>query len=257
MRKIVTVASATLMVLVAGPAIAQDEPEPLSFTPVEIYACNFNDDQGPADLAAVVEEWNEWLDGEGVDDYFAITMTPEFFGERNFDFAWLGVWPDGNAMGAGTDMWLTQGQEIGAKFARVVDCVAHVNFASVRVKEPPETDMAVGDMFVLEFSNCSMTDGTSYDDYLTAQKEWNAYADEHGFVGGSWNLWPVWGETADADYDFKAVNSAPNYTTVGANWARMAAGHYQKSMELFDPVLDCDSPRVYTARVLRLMADDE
>ena len=82
-------------------------------------------------------------------------------------------------------------------------------------------------------------------------------ADEHGIVGGSWDLWPVWGETSDADYDFKAVSSTPNYTTLGANWAKYADGHYMKSMELFDDKLDCDSARVYTAVVQRLMEDDD
>ena len=117
--------------------------------------------------------------------------------------------------------------------------------------------MERGDMFVLTFSNCSMQEGRDFEEYMAAQKEWNTYADEHGIVGGGWAMFPVWGEAADADYDFKAVGSAPNYTTVGSNWAKYASGHYQKSNEVFEGLLDCDSPRVYTTRVERLMADDD
>jgi hypothetical protein len=259
MKRIVTMAMSATMVFYAGATLAQDDEqsEPLSFTPVEAYACNFNEGKGPADLAAVVEEWNEWMDSQGSNSYFAATMWPNYFGERSFDVAWVGAWSDGNAMGAGTDLWLTSGQEVGAGFYDVLDCMSHTQFASVQTKEPPEVDMERGEMFVATFSDCSMQEDVEYEDYLAAQKEWNTYADEHGFVGGAWNWWPVWGESADADYDFKAVSSAPNYTAVGANWAKFAEGHYQKSNEIFEGLLDCDSPRVYTMMVERLMEDDD
>lgn len=258
MKKIVTVATSAIMFLFAGLTFAQEEeqPEPLSFTPVEAYACNFNEGKGPADLASVVEEWNEWMDSQEATNYFAITMWPNFFGERAFDVAWVGVWPDGNAMGEGIDLWLTEGQEVGAGFYDVMDCTSHAQYASVQVREAPEVDMETGDMFMVAFSNCTMAEGRDYREYLAASKEWNTYADEHGIVGGAWNWWPVWGESSDADYDFKSVTSAPSYTVAGANWAKYADGHYQKSNEMFDGLMDCDSPRVYTAMVERLMEDD-
>lgn len=259
MRKIVTAGLSAMLVLSAGVSVAQDEEkaEPLSFTPVEAYACNFNEGKGPADLAAVVEDWNEWMDEEGQTDYFAFTMWPSYYGERAFDVAWFGVWSDGNAMGTGTDHWLNNGQEMGAKFYEVLDCGSHANFASVEVRTPPEREMERGDTFVLSFSDCSMEEDKSFGEYLDAQKEWNAYAGEHGIDGGAWAMFPVWGESVDADYDFKAVGSAANYTQLGANWAKYAEGHYQKSNEIFEGLLDCDSPRIYTSMVERMMEDDD
>jgi len=259
MKKIVTAATSVTVVLFAGTAVAQEEQEApeLSFTPIETYICNFNEGKGPADLSEVIKEWNEWMDAEGQTDYFAVTLWPSFYGERLFDVGWLGVWPDGNVMGAGTDHWLTSGQEIGAGFYEVLDCTSHTQFASTQVKEPPESDMEAGDMFVLAFSNCSMEEEKTFADYLAAQEEWNAYADQNGFAGGSWALFPVWGENVDADYDFKAVSSSPNYTTLGADWQRYAEGAYETSNDIFEGLLDCDSTRIYTTRVERLMADDD
>lgn len=260
MKKIVTAAMSAMIVLFAGASVAQEEEQEaaqLSFTPVEAYACDFNDGKGPADLAAVVKDWNDWMDEEGQTDYFAFTMSPTFYGERNFDVAWFGVWPDGNAMGAGTDFWLGNGQEYAARYFDVLTCDSHTQFASVQMRQPPESDMDRGDTFVLSFSNCSMEEGKTFEDYVAAQQEWNAYAEENGITGGAWAMFPVWGENVEADYDFKAVGSAANYTQLGANWAKYAEGHYRKSNEIFDGLLDCDSSRVYTATVVRMMADDD
>jgi hypothetical protein len=160
-------------------------------------------------------------------------------------------------MGAGMDMFISQGQEINAKYGEVLSCGSHTQFATVRVRAPNEDDDDGDDNFVLNFSNCSFEEGATMDQLDAAQQEWNAYADEHGIVGGSWMMFPVWGENVDADYVFKAVNSAPNYSTLGANWAKFAEGHYKKSNELFEDILECDSARVYTATVVRSAEEDE
>ncbi len=112
--------------------------------------------------------------------------------------------------------------------------------------------------FVLMFSDCTFKeDGGGMDAYRAAYDEWNAYADEHGIVGGAWMMFPIYGENQDADYDFKAVASAPDYTTWGAVWNLYAEGHYQKEAELFNGIVDCDSGRVYSVNVEREMAEEE
>ncbi len=260
MKKIPTAAVSAMMFLfvAGGAAIAQEEEsDGLSFVPVEAFACNFNEGKGREDLRAVTDEWNAWMDAEGKTDYFAITLWPNYRAERTFDVGWLGAWSDGNAMGAGGDLWLSAGREIGAKFDEVVSCDSHTQFASARLKAPAEPEDDSDNMFVLSFSNCSFEDDVTMEQYLAAQKEWNAYADEIGIVGGRWMMFPVWGESADADYDFKSVGSTGDYSALGSNWALYAEGHYKKSNEIFDDLLDCDSPRIYTARVVREMADDD
>ncbi len=252
-----TVVSASLC-LAAGAAIADShESDKPTFRPVETWTCNYNDGKGPADLDEVTAAWNDWMDDENQEDYFAALVTPQYFGELPFDVAWLGVWRDGNAMGSGTDLWMTEGGELGAAFAEVVTCSSHTNFASQKVREYGGSDEDESDdNFVLTFSNCSVKEGKTFDDFLAAQKEWNAYADEHGIVEGNWIWWPVFGET-DNDYDFKAVGAVDDHTQAGANWQLYSEGHYQKSMELFSDTVDCDIGRMYDARVVREMAEEE
>lgn len=254
-----TAASAALFLLVgSGPVMADahEEESGDGFIPIEIYACNFHDGKGPADLNAVTAKWNEYMDDEGDTDYFAALMYPNFFNNLDFDVAWIGGWRDGNAMGAGKDMWISGGGEVRAEFAAVVDCPVHTLFASMQMKDPGESGED-DNTFVLSFSNCSMKEGKEYEEVEAAQKAWNAYTDEHGFVGGTWYFWPVWGEAADADYDFKAVGSAPNFTTLGANFQLMADGHWRKSQEIWDGLLDCDSARIYTTTMIRNLPDED
>ena len=255
----ITAASAALFLLVgSGPVIADSHEEESEggVAPVEIYACNFNDGKGPGDLDKVVAKWNAYMDDEGVGDYFAALMYPNYSSDLGFDVGWLGAWRDGHAMGAGTDMWIKKGGEIGAEFEAVLDCPGHTLFASMRMNEPEDSDDG-DNMFVLGFSNCTVEEGKTFEDVEAAQEEWNAYAAEHGFKGGSWVLWPIWGNALDAEYDFKYVGSTPNYATLGSNFQLMADGHWRKNEEIWSGLLSCDSSRIYTTVRVRDMAEEE
>lgn len=258
MKKTLTTCASALLFLSAGLAVADShETEGTKFNPVEGWTCSYNEGKSRADLDGVIAEWNDWMDDQGLTNHFAVMLTPQFFGERSFDFAWIGVWSDGKAMGAGTDVWVNEGSEMGAAFGEVINCSSHSNFASQNIKQGPDNDDDESDdTFVVTFSDCSINDGRTFEEFMAAQEQWNAYADEHGFTGSSWVWWPVWG-VADVDYDFKIAGAVDDHTALGANWQLYSEGHYNKSMEMFDGILDCDVARVYDAHVLREMADDE
>lgn len=258
MRKILITGVSGLMVLFIGfgGAQAQEEAEEPNLVPVETFTCDFNDGKGMSDLQKVIDEWNDFLDKKGVEYYFAAVITPFYYGELAFDVGWLGAWADGSRMGAGTDMWLAEGSEINGKFGEVIDCKSHSNFVSMQVKEGPQDDDESDKNFVMSFSNCSMKDGKTFDDYLAAQEAWNAYQDEHGFSDSAWVMFPIFGETDDS-YDFKAIGTNDDHTAFGKDYQLMSEGHWRKSSELFDEVIDCDIGRLYNATVVRTMAAGE
>ena len=84
---------------------------------------------------------------------------------------------DGDAGAAG------EGGEVAAMFAEVITCSSHSAFISMNVKRMPPSDEEGDGQFVLNFSNCSLKQegDEAFDDFMAAQEEWNAYADEHGF----------------------------------------------------------------------------
>jgi hypothetical protein len=252
-KKILTTAVSALAFLCvsSGIALAQEEETAApNLVPVETFTCNYNDGKGPADLDTVIAEWNDLMDEKGVDYYFAATITPHYFGEWPFDIGWLGAWTDGNKMGAGTDMWLGEGGKVAAMFNEVLSCDSHSNFVSMNVKRGPEDEDESDNSFVMSFSNCSMKDGKSFDDYLTAQEAWTAYQDEHGFTNSTWVMFPIFGETDDS-YDFKAIDTNDDHTAFGSDYQLMSEGHWRKSSELFEDLLDCDIARLYNATAIR------
>lgn len=246
------------MSLSVGSAVAADDEmadEP-DYDAVETFTCSYRDGKSWVDLEKVVAEWNAWADDNDTSDYFAAVLTPQFFGEPTFDIGWIGVWPDGNAMGAGLHAWTTSGGKVGMHFSEVITCDSHTGWVSMNLEKPPQNDDEADDSFVLHFSNCSMEEGKDFDEFLAAQEEWNAYASEHGIVGGTWVWFPIWGESDDS-YDFKYIVGEDDYKMTGANWQKFADGHWRKNEELFADLLDCDISRVYDGHVVRRMEMDE
>jgi hypothetical protein len=251
MKKKLTVPVSLLLLVGWGAASAQDEQAagPTAH-PVETYTCKYNEGKGPADLDKVLVEWNAWMDKHGVKDYFGAVITPYYSGDFAFDVGWLGVWPDGNAMGKLSELWTTKGSDMAEKINSVVHCESHSNFISLTVKEPPRGGDPSDKSFILSFSNCSMKEGKTFDDFMAAQQAWNAYADANGFVGGAWVMFPLYGET-DNDYAFKFVESSPDFVAFGADYQRFSEGAWRKAEELYAPVVDCDHGRVYIGRQVR------
>lgn len=224
------------------------EEEPTAIVPVEIYACNYLDGKGPEDLGKANAFWNKWADKAGMDKYFAMTMVPVFYGEDTFDVAWLGVWADGEAMGSGLDSWLSSGGEASEKFAEVVDCHIHANFATMRVKAPPEDSP---DNLFLEFSDCKVNEGVDWDEMFGGMVDFGDYSAERGYKNGTWVMFPMYGGGKE-EFDFKVVNSWRTMADAGAAFDMYGTGgDWRKSMEMSGGDMMCDSSRVYAGTVVR------
>lgn len=257
MKTILTMRATTFLTVCLSSAVAladqhAEGAEYPDVVPVETWTCDFNDGRDMNDLNAVIGEWNEWLDEEEVNDYFAAVVTPHYFGEVMFDIAWLGAWRHGNAMGTGTDLWVTEGGELAAKFNEVLTCKSHTNFASMNIK-PPGDDEDDDTTFVLSFTNCSAEDGKTFDDIMAGLNAWAAHTTESGFQNSMWIMFPIYGES-NTDYDFKVVEGYDDHSAFGNDYELMGnGGHWVKSGEIFDDLLECDVARVYDAKTVRDM----
>lgn len=260
-RAILRAVAAGLVVMGSSGGVLADEHES-EYSPmraVETWTCSFKEGKDMDDLEKPNKAWLEWMDGWGQEDYYAAMVTPFFFGERNFDVGWIGVYRDGKAFGIGSDKWVNDSGDLGEMFAEVITCDSHTGWASMNLMSSSQ-DESDGDesdnSFVLSFSNCSMKDGHSFEDYLAATKEWEAYAIEHGITERAWVWFPIVGE-ANNDYGFKIVSAQDDYTAMGENWQMYLDGHWQKSSELFDDLVDCDIARTYSATTLRRWKEED
>ncbi len=238
---------AALALLVASAVEAQVSKDGMGkVLPVELYACKFNDGQGPADLDRVVDRWTEFADERDVDDYAAWTLSPYYYGaDQEFDFIWMGAYSDGNAMGRGTQQWLMEGGDIAAEFSAVADCYGHVGLASAMYKSPP--DNATPQASVITMTDCKMNDGTKYEDVRDAEIEWADYMTENGSTAGTWHWFPQYGG-GDQDFDYKIVSAYADFTELGKDWEHGAnGGGREKSQGLFAELDSCNDARVYIA----------
>lgn len=258
MKKSLIALATGSLVIAAGfsNGLAQDDEDDNNVVPVELYACNYNDGKGPADLDKAVAKWNAWADSRGVKDYTAWTLTPFYASpEQEFDVLWLGVTPSAKALGAAQDDWLANGAAIQAEFDKASPCNAHSNFAAVEFKAPPERENR--SHIVISFSDCNIEDGRSFgDDVAPAISAWADYRTQNGSTSGIWVLFPVYGGGGEK-FDFKYVTAYGNLAEQGADWDQYAAAGRHKARELFRGMIDCDSARVYSATNRRRAAEME
>lgn len=259
MKRVLTTLVATLLCLGTGSAFAEaheEQAELPKMVPVETYTCDFRSGQTMEDLNEVIADWNDWMDDQDADYYYAAIVTPNYFGEAKMDVGWLGAWKDGNMMGAGTDLWIARSGELGDQFNEVCDWKSHTNFVSMNIK-PPGDDEEDDKTFVLSFSNCSAKEGKKFEDVMAGMNAWAEYSTEHGFQNSMWMMFPIYGES-DNDYDFKALDGYDNHAALGADYELMGnGGHWAKSSEIFDDLLDCDIARIYDARTIRDWAEED
>ncbi len=251
MRRASVALATAAALLFAGELLAQEEGADASAVrPIEIFVCSFRDGRTMADLDRVIAGWNQWMDKADTSGYEAFLLTPDFFSGDSIDWdvGWVGVWPDGKAMGRSLDIWHQQGGEHQKAFFEVISCSAHSGYASSQLKAP-KSDPTVP---IVSFSNCSLKEGAKWEDLMSAIKDWMAWEDEKGSEAAHWLWYPAYGESPDADYDFKWVTANPSYTSFGADWESYGnGGGWQKGEELFADKLDCDSSRIYRVRAVR------
>jgi hypothetical protein len=257
MKRTLAAMAVSTFALAAGPAYADDhEQEARRYVPVETYTCNYRADKGPADLDKVIDNWNQWMNDNGGEDYFAMTLTPHYYGENTFDVGWLGSWPSGEAMGRGTDLWMAKGSEIGQQFNEVIDCQSHTNFATTEFKSPG--DGPAPDTLVIAFSDCTGPDGPEkWPDLMSGLEAWSQYQGETGYHEGTWMMFPAFGG-GDFDFDFKMVSAWDNHTEHGQDYQRYSEQQdWEKQGELIGELMDCDVARLYDAKVRRRPAQQD
>lgn len=253
-------ATAVGFVLAASSAGVFAEDEQTEYPPmnvVEGWTCKYREGKGPEDLDKANAAWNKWMDETGQNEYAAAIITPNMVGEYAFDFGWLGVAKTGKVFGESSHLYMTESGDVGKLFEETITCDSHTAWVSMLVDTPDDDDADEDDKdFILSISNCSIKDDHTFEDYMAATKEWDAYAKEHGIKGVGWVWFPVAGEKNN-DYDFKFAGAEDDFVELGENWQKFMDGHWQKSSELFEDVVDCDVPRVYTGTMIRRFADQD
>jgi uncharacterized membrane protein YkvA (DUF1232 family) len=251
-NKIIAFATGGLLVLAAlNSALAQDAGQ-RSLVSVDLWACSFNDRQDMGDLDDWVDKFNAWLEENDSPDYAAWTLTPAYWGpNQNFNFIWLGVWPNGNAMGQGWDQWNAGNGGLMDEFLAISTCSAHNNFASIAHRLPEGLDNSGNG--VLAISDCKVADGTPQGAVGRAMRQWVNVLNEAESNAAIYHWFPVFGG-GGANFDFKEVTAYQNYTDLGADYERMGnGGLVRQKRGLLGHLAQCDEARVYNSQSRRFI----
>ena len=242
----VVIALSAVSVVWSQAGLAQEGPQS---GPVEFFACDWQDGKGPKDLDKLGKQFNKWADKNDV-GYSAWVATPQFATDLDYDFLWIGSWPNGASMGAGTDAWLggAVSGDIGDAFGEVMDCTGgHVLMTSVAVNAR-DWKPASGNVW---FSACSLADGKTGMDALEAHGKASKAMGEMGIKSASWAMFPALG-MSNMDYDYLQVVMHENYKHLGDNYDKYyLGGGVQKASAIIKGVTSCKSPNLFDARLIR------
>lgn len=249
-RVLITLLSAGVSCFAAASVVAdQHEDDGFLVIPVELWACSLNDGKDSADVDAFAKNFNKWADDHGIDDYAAWTLSPWYFGpgaNAGFDVLWLGAAKDAVALGSLQEKWLAPDNSLLPEATELWRCDAHTSMASVNYKPTPKGKTPENS--VMTFSDCNYNEDASFEAIDEAMGAWSAYIGEKGSEAGIFHWYPVYGGGGE-DYGFKWIEAHSNLETLGADFEMIGNGRgYEKYGELFGPLIECDSSRVYRAK---------
>lgn len=245
-------ASAMTATTLAAPVSADDHMPAPSWGKVETIACQYNDGKSISDLMNVVSKWNSWMDERGLNNYFAWVLTPIYHSELNGGKTafWFGASPSAEAMGQGSDEWVTNSGELQAEVNEVWTCDGQTLSTSMIVRPQPPTPSTRA---VVDFTDCTFKEGKTLRDLFAAQQSWNEYLDENEVKATVAYHLPGAGEDSDNEYNVKISTWFPDMQEKGRFEDLIANERgWMRAFETFNPIMEeCNSERVYNASLVR------
>jgi len=210
---------------------------------LEAVFCSFEKGKDMDDLLKVTAEWDKWIDSSDSKAYAAYVMQPVINTGADFpyDYFWLGVAKNHEALGQSADEWMKKGGKIAAKFDAVAPCDTHILMTSQVIK-PGNNDGKGG---FAQISSCELKDGANMMSLMAADKQWVSWMTDNEMPGGLVRWYGGVGEAKDSTTDFYSVYLAESLAQRGKAHDMMMAGGGAALNSIYEDVMTCDVPRVY------------
>ena len=210
---------------------------------LEAFFCSFEKGKDMDDLLKATAEWDKWIDSSDSKAYAAYVMQPVINTGADFpyDYFWLGVAKNHEALGQSADEWMKKGGKIAAKFDAVAPCDTHILMTSQVIK-PGNNDGKGG---FAQISSCELKDGANMMSLMAADKQWVSWMTDNEMPGGLVRWYGGVGEAKDSTTDFYSVYLAESLAQRGKAQDMMMAGGGAALNSIYEDVMTCDVPRVY------------
>ena len=232
-----------LIVLTSSSLALADHHAAPQTAALEAFFCSFEKGKDMDDLLKVTAEWDEWIDTSDSKAYDAYVMQPVINTGADFpyDYFWLGVAKNHEAMGQSSDEWMKKGSKIAAKFDAVAPCDTHILMTSQVVK-PGNNNVKGG---FAQISSCELKEGANMGTLMVADKQWVSWMTDNDMPGALMRWFGGVGEAKDSTTDFYSVYLAESLAQRGKAHDMMMAGGGAALNSIYDDVMTCDVPRVY------------
>lgn len=237
-----------LAVSLSNSAIADSHERP-DMDPVELYSCTFREGKSMADLDALDARFKQWADrnNKGHSSWRIVPLLRST--EGDFDVGYIGSWNDGKSMGAGMDAWAAN-TDLLPEYTETIDC-AHSLMASATVNAPngpPENG-------IVWFASCHIQDSATPELAYMTHMHAATKMREMGGKGQSWLFYPSLG-LGDPGLDYYSVVTFNSMKELGESWEMYYNGGGWKVGVAANAITQCDSPRVYTVKSVRMGPQD-
>ena len=243
--KIFAVSGALTLALSTSSLTIADSHEAPNLDPVELYACTFREGKTMADLDELDARYKEWADANNKDQssWRMVPVLRDMEGE--FHVGYIGSWNTGGAMGASMDAWMGN-SELLAEYQETIEC-GHSLFASAEINAPkgPPKDGVVW------FATCKVQDNATDELAFATHKRMSAAMRDMGIKSQSWLFYPSLG-LGDVKFDYYSVVTFNSMAELGEGWEIYYNKGGWKKAAAADAITQCDSPRVYSVKGIRM-----
>ena len=171
MIKSLSVLAGSLALMTCAAIIAAETPPA-----VQVFACNYVDGKGIADLDEATAFFNAQIEKIGSADLSASRafLWEPYVATTDRDVLWFANYENLNALGRALDAIdnSSEGQAANAKFNEVVECDSAILFSETLYEGEGET--VTDNQALLESYVCTLHDGKTLDDARAVGKDWAA-----------------------------------------------------------------------------------
>ena len=170
MTRSLSVLASSIMLMTCA-AVAAETP-----TAVQVFACNYLEGKGIADLDEATDFFNAQIEKIGSTDLSASRayLWELYVTNTDRDLLWFANYENLNALGRAHDAInnSSEGQAANAKFDEVVDCDSLILFSEIIYDG--DGDAVSDNQAVLESYVCQLNDGKTLDDARAVVQDWAA-----------------------------------------------------------------------------------
>ena len=203
-----------------------------------------------------MNDLNAWMDERNLNNFNISTLVPIFTSEAfTYDVLFFNCWVDGSAMGQNLAAFSDPDSGDALEgFSSVVNCSSTTAFAGILLQPPGESRNG-GPM---QFFNCTVKENRTVGEGIAAINAWAQAGAESDtdFGTGHAVLLPIAGENPSATYNFKWLVLFESFQAYGDSLDALFAPGGPALGDIIDPVMDCDSARVYNQILNRQAQED-